>query len=97
MRAWDAGMNADRVAAKYEVSRAWVYRLMQRRRETGSIAPRETNEVSAPRAVAGPGDAAGRPDHRAAGCDAGGVARRAADDGGAEHAVARDRSPRPDR
>jgi transposase len=28
------------VAAKYEVSRAWVHRLVQRRRETGSIAPR---------------------------------------------------------
>jgi transposase len=29
------------VAAKYEVSRAWVHRLVQRRRETGSIAPRK--------------------------------------------------------
>ena len=40
-RAWDAGLNADSIATKYEVSRAWVYRLMQRRRETGSLAPRE--------------------------------------------------------
>ena len=36
-RAWDSGMDAERVAAKYEVSRAWVHRLVQRRRETGSI------------------------------------------------------------
>ena len=41
IRAWDAGMDAERVAAKYEVSRAWVHRLVQRRRETGSIAPRQ--------------------------------------------------------
>ena len=39
LRAWDAGMDAESVAAKYEVSRAWVHRLVQRRRETGSIAP----------------------------------------------------------
>ena len=38
-RAWDAGMDAESIAAKYEVSRAWVHRLMQRRRETGSLAP----------------------------------------------------------
>ena len=41
LRAWDSGMNAKSVAAKYEVSRAWVNRLVQRRRETGSIAPRQ--------------------------------------------------------
>jgi len=40
LRAWDAGLDAESVAAKYEVSRAWVHRLVQRRRETGSIAPR---------------------------------------------------------
>ena len=40
VRAWDAGMDAESVAAKYEVSRAWVHRLIQRRRETGSLAPR---------------------------------------------------------
>lgn len=40
LRTWDAGGDADTVAAKYEVSRAWVHRLVQRRRETGSIAPR---------------------------------------------------------
>jgi transposase len=40
-RAWDAGMDAEGVAAKYDVSRAWVHRLIQRRRETGSLAPRQ--------------------------------------------------------
>jgi transposase len=37
---WDAGMRAEDVAAKYRVSRAWVHRLVQRRRETGEIGPR---------------------------------------------------------
>jgi transposase len=38
---WDAGMKAEDVAAKYRVSRAWVHRLVQRRRETGGeIGPR---------------------------------------------------------
>src|SRR2546430_5660920 len=36
-RAWDGGLDADTIAAKYEVSRAWVHRLIQRRRETGSL------------------------------------------------------------
>jgi transposase len=39
-KAWDEGVDADAVAAKYDVSRAWVHRLIQRRRETGSLAPR---------------------------------------------------------
>jgi Mor family transcriptional regulator len=30
-RAWDAGMDGESIAAKYEVSRAWVHRLIQRR------------------------------------------------------------------
>jgi transposase len=41
LRAWDADGDAEAVAAKYEVSRAWVHRLVQRRRETGAIAPRK--------------------------------------------------------
>ena len=40
-RACESGMSPERVAATYEVSRAWVYRLVQRQRETGSIAPRK--------------------------------------------------------
>ena len=36
----DAGMPSAAVAEKYDVSRAWVNRLKQRRRETGEVAPR---------------------------------------------------------
>lgn len=36
----DAGMKTKKVAAKFDVSPAWVRRLKQNRRETGSIAPR---------------------------------------------------------
>jgi transposase len=39
-RAWDLSGDAEEVAATFGVSRAWVHRLIQRRRETGSIAPR---------------------------------------------------------
>ena len=37
----DAGMPTSQVAARHEVSRAWVRRLVQRRRETGEIGPRQ--------------------------------------------------------
>jgi transposase len=40
-RAWDSGMDAETIAATFAVSRAWVHRLLQRRRETGSLAPRQ--------------------------------------------------------
>jgi len=40
VRAWDTGMKPDAIAATFDVSVAWIYRLAQRRRETGSIAPR---------------------------------------------------------
>jgi transposase len=52
LRAWDAGLGAEGVAAKYEVSRAWVHRLVQRRRETGAIAPRKQTKFRH-RALAG--------------------------------------------
>ena len=38
--ACDSGMPVAAVAVRFEVSLAWVYRVLQRRRETGSIAPR---------------------------------------------------------
>ena len=41
VRAADGGMKVDAIAATFAVSVAWVYRLVQRRRETGSIAPRK--------------------------------------------------------
>ena len=90
LRAWDAGMDAESVAAKYEVSRAWVHRLVQRRRETGSIAPRPQTKFRG-RVLAGQETRlaaliAARPDH------AGGTPRGVGDDGGAQHALARDRA-----
>ena len=36
----DAGLPTAAVAAKYRVSSSWVRRLLQRRRETGSTAPK---------------------------------------------------------
>jgi transposase len=52
LRAWDTGMDAESVAAKYEVSRAWVHRLVQRRRETGSFAPRQQTKFHEARLAA---------------------------------------------
>jgi len=40
VQAWDESGDADEVAATFAVSRSWVHRLVQRRRETGSLAPR---------------------------------------------------------
>ena len=37
----DAGLSSKELAERYHVSRAWVDALKQRRRETGSIAPRK--------------------------------------------------------
>lgn len=39
-QAWEASGDAEEVAATFGVSRAWVHRLAQRERETGSLAPR---------------------------------------------------------
>ena len=41
VRAYDSGMPVAAVAQRFEVSVAWVYRLVQRRRVTGSIEPRK--------------------------------------------------------
>ena len=41
LRDSDAGMPSKDVAVKYSVSRAWVDRVKQRRRETGEVAPRK--------------------------------------------------------
>jgi transposase len=40
LAACDAGGTSREVAQQYQVSRAWVDRLKQRRRETGEIGPR---------------------------------------------------------
>lgn len=41
LRDSEAGMPSKEVAVKYTVSRAWVDRVKQRRRETGELAPRK--------------------------------------------------------
>jgi transposase len=38
-------MKVEAIAATFDVSVAWIYRLAQRRRETGSIAPRKPTQV----------------------------------------------------
>jgi transposase len=45
----DAGLPTEEVAAKYRVSSSWVRRLKQRRRETGSIAPKAQRHGSPPK------------------------------------------------
>ena len=91
-KAWDASGDADAVAAQYDVSRAWVHRLMQRRRETGSLAPRKQTEVSATRPHGPRRAAVGGAHPGAARCHVDRVARRDPDDRGPEHVVADDRS-----
>lgn len=46
--AWDAGDDAATVAERFQVSRAWVHRLLQRRRETGHVAPRRQTRWRTP-------------------------------------------------
>jgi transposase len=47
LKAWNASGDADEVAATFDVSRAWVHRLAQRHRETGSIAPHKQTKFRA--------------------------------------------------
>lgn len=44
----DAGMAPKEVAVKFRVSRSWVNRLVQRRRETGEVAPRQQTVFKKP-------------------------------------------------
>ena len=44
----DAGRSSNELAERYHVSRAWVGALKQRRRETGTIAPRQQNVGTVP-------------------------------------------------
>jgi transposase len=55
MKAWEASGDADEIAETFAVSRAWVHRLAQRERETGSIAPRPQTKFRS-RALAGQED-----------------------------------------
>jgi len=55
LRDADAGLSSKVLAERYHVSRAWVDALKQRRRETGSIAPRRQTTFRA-RVLAGQED-----------------------------------------
>lgn len=44
----DAGLSSKELARRYHVSRAWVDALKQRRRETGSVAPRKQTRWRTP-------------------------------------------------
>ena len=45
----DAGLRSEDVAQKYSVSASWVYDLRKKRRETGSIAPKQQRHGSKPK------------------------------------------------
>jgi len=45
LRDSEAGMPSKEVAVKYSVSRAWVDRVKQRRRERGETAPRKQTKI----------------------------------------------------
>ena len=45
----DAGLQSEDVAQKYSVSASWVYDLRKKRRETGSIAPKQQRHGSKPK------------------------------------------------
>src|SRR5204862_1692448 len=51
--AWDESGDADEIAGTFQVSRAWCHRLLQRRRETGRIAPRKPTNFRS-RVLGGP-------------------------------------------
>ena len=70
VKAWDASGDADDVAATFGVSRAWVHRLAQRQRETGSLAPRKQTKFRS-RVLAGQEDALASARRRQPGCDVG--------------------------
>jgi len=42
---YDSGVPIDDLTMHYEVSRSWLYGLLQQRRETGSIAPKPQQQV----------------------------------------------------
>jgi transposase len=45
----DAGVNTHDVALRYRVSKSWVRRLKQRRRESGEVAPRSSYNGKQPK------------------------------------------------
>ena len=95
-KAWDASGDADDVAATFGVSRAWVHRLVQRRRETGSIAPRQQTKFRS-RVLAGQEERLAALINAPPDATLAELREALADDGGAQHAVARNRSVGADR
>ena len=91
LRDADAGLPSKDIAVKYAVSRAWVDRVKQRRRETGELAPRKQTTFRGRSLSPDRRNAPRRVDHRPARCHPRRAARRAADAGGAQYAVARHR------
>jgi hypothetical protein len=92
LRDSEAGMASKEVAAKYSVSRAWVERVKQRRRETGETRPRQPQKFRG-RVLAGQEDRlaaliTARPDAML------GIAGGAPHPRRVEHRVARGRSLR---
>ena len=85
---WDGGLSAEALAAKYRVSRAWVDRFMQRRRETGAVGPRRQTTFRR-RALAGQEERLASACARRAGSPPCRAARRVADDGQPHHHLAR--------
>ena len=55
LKAWEKSGDADAIAETFAVSRAWVHRLAQRHRETGSIVPRKQTKFRS-RVLAGQED-----------------------------------------
>lgn len=48
LAAWDQSGDAEWVAAQFSVSRAWVHRVVQRRRDYGEVAPRKQTRWRTP-------------------------------------------------
>ena len=91
LRDADAGLPSDELAEKYSVSRAWVDRLKQRRRETGEVL---ASKPAGARRSSTPSSRAGGPDPRAAGSHAGRITGGPAHAGESPHAVPHDQTAR---
>jgi len=49
LKTYDSGVPIDDLKIHYEVSRSWLYGLLQQRRETGSIAPKSQRHGRRPK------------------------------------------------
>ena len=94
LRDADAGLPSDELAEKYSVSRAWVDRLKQRRRETGEVAPRKQTRWRPPILHAQLTELAALIRERDAGSHAGRITGGPAHAGESPHAVPHDQTAR---